>query len=365
MSATSKRTPLSRTILAVVLFVVLTVGGRGLALSVLIGGYYPLEAFAIDAIGLAAIVALLRGLDWALMRLLRLIVGSSGGRARNAATRLLHVGLLLAIALPFVITLVQLHPQRIACGGTPARAGIPYEDVVLESEGLRLHAWHAPSATTSSPVVLIAHGIGANKDNFLPALEVVHKLGYPALIFDFQAHGDSQGHFATFGFREAHDVKAAYDWLRQEYPGRPVYALGYSMGGAAVLRADAEHGIFDKVVLDATYARAENVAKQTLLRHVPFVREPIWQAARFWMVVLSGLDPDDLRSDELIVEVAAAKPVLLIHGTEDAVIPCEESRRLHAASGERVDLWILRGAGHVEAMHHFRYRRRLERFFGQ
>ncbi len=53
------------------------------------------------------------------------------------------------------------------------------------------------------------------------------------------AHGNSDGRFTTFGCLEAEDVKTACDWVAARHPGQPIYALGYSMGGTAILRAAA------------------------------------------------------------------------------------------------------------------------------
>jgi hypothetical protein len=64
---------------------------------------------------------------------------------------------------PFLMTLVQSHPQKIACVAVPADFGLPSTDITLESEGLKLSGWHIPASSPERPVVVICHGLGANK----------------------------------------------------------------------------------------------------------------------------------------------------------------------------------------------------------
>jgi fermentation-respiration switch protein FrsA (DUF1100 family) len=53
-----------------------------------------------------------------------------------------------------------------------------------------------------------------------------------------------------------------------------------------------------------------------------------------------------------VVDEIAPRPLLLMHGTADPVIPFEHSERLHAAAGEPSELWILEGARHAALFDH-------------
>ncbi len=58
--------------------------------------------------------------------------------------------------------------------------------------------------------------------------------GWPALRFNFRGTGLSEG--AHDGLAESDDVRAALDWLGNEYK-RPVVLLGFSFGAAMAIRA--------------------------------------------------------------------------------------------------------------------------------
>jgi pimeloyl-ACP methyl ester carboxylesterase len=340
---------------------VAVVGGRGFTLARLMGGRYPLSYLVFDVVAFGVVIAALRLFDRLLLAGVQRLVGERG-RGRWLAARALHAVILLVVVFPFILVTLQLHPLRITTTGTPRAVGLPYADIRFPADGRSLAGWHIPSGRAEGPVVLIAHGFNANKENFLLPAVLVHQLGHDVVTFDFRAHGDSDGHTSTFGLAEARDVKAAHDWIRRTLPDRPVYALAYSMGGAAVIHAAADYGLFERIVLDSTFASLEAVARGTLLRPFGPLATPLWTLGCGWGWVWAGVDLDAHRPGERIGALAA-RPLLLIHGTGDRLIPAAEALRLHDATGRRADLWLVPGADHVQTVDHPEYRERLRRFF--
>ena len=53
---------------------------------------------------------------------------------------------------------------------------------------------------------------------------------------------------------------------------------------------------------------------------------------------------------EQVIAGIYPRPVLLIHGTEDNIIPFEQAKRLQAASSSNVELWSLNGSRHTEGI---------------
>lgn len=340
--------------------VVAVVAGRGCTVAWVIGGRYPISAFLFDVVAAGLLLGVLRGIDYGLQWCIRTFCPSRPTWRVSAQTaRLAFVALVI---LPFLITALSVHPQRIACRATPEMFGLPFEEVDLDSGGIGLRAWYVPGANDSGPVILVAHGLGANKQNFLPPVAQLHSLGYPVLIHDFRGHGDSGGLTITYGLHEAQDVRAAHDWLAQRHPGRPVCALAYSMGAAAVARAANEYGIFDRIVLDSTFSSVRNVAQARFLRFFGPLDSLVWWEIRLWGWIWTGADVAD-SAPARYADVLRQKPVLLIHGTDDSMIPCAEARRLHEALGDNAELWLIKGAGHAESILAPEYEDRLRSFF--
>ena len=59
-------------------------------------------------------------------------------------------------------------------------------------------------------------------------MKALHGLGFPVLRFNFRGTGRSQG-LHDNGHGEQDDVRAALDWLQQEFQ-RPILFAGFSFG---------------------------------------------------------------------------------------------------------------------------------------
>jgi uncharacterized protein len=61
----------------------------------------------------------------------------------------------------------------------------------------------------------------------------------------------------------------------------------------------------------------------------------------------------------------APRPLLIIHGDQDRLIPVGDGHALHAAAGHPKELWIAPGAGHVQTFGQDTdaYLARVDRFF--
>jgi pimeloyl-ACP methyl ester carboxylesterase len=331
---------------------------RGRYLAHLLGGAYPLSAAALDVAGLLALVVLLRFFDLATQR------GFAWAwPTRPRVREFVRFGLVFALVGPFFVTLAQMHPQRIANTTTPATLGFDFTAVTFTTtDGVPLQAWFLP-APAGRPVILLTHGIGGNRQNFLPIAQMVQEFGYAVLLLDFRAHGDSDGLISTLGAREADDVRAAVAWLRTHEPHRPIYGLGYSMGGAALVRAEQGERLFAKLVLDCTYARAEHVGRQAMQQF--WLPEPVivgwWWQTCAWGWLLGGVALDDLRPEADLAR-HPDRPTLIIHGLADRTTPPSDAERLHAVTGGRAQLWLVPNAGHLGSANHPAYPERLRQF---
>ncbi|MGB6844679.1 MAG: alpha/beta fold hydrolase [Candidatus Acidiferrales bacterium] len=71
------------------------------------------------------------------------------------------------------------------------------------------------------------------------AAKALHRRGLPVLRFNFRGAGSSEGTHDK-GRGERDDVRAALDWLADEYPGRPIVLAGFSFGSWVGLRVGCE-----------------------------------------------------------------------------------------------------------------------------
>lgn len=274
--------------------------------------------------------------------------------------RFLAVALAALVAyagVAYVMARQVTRAERVAPEESPARYGLDYENVVFPARGGRvsLRGWYVAAAGGSrAAAVVFVHGIHVNRASD-HALEIAARLqaaGYGVLLFDLRGHGESGGRTVSGGYFERQDLLGAVDLLRARgVPDGRIGVIGNSMGGAVAILAAALEPAIGAVVADSPYARAEDLVPQETARAtgvpawsvVPFVPGMRVAARLVFGIDLAALAP----------EAAAARldlPLLLIHGTADTRVPAAHSERIRRASrNPRTVLWLVPGAGHVEA----------------
>jgi alpha-beta hydrolase superfamily lysophospholipase len=198
-------------------------------------------------------------------------------------------------------------------------------------------------------IVLIGHGVTGNKDRpFVIALaEGFAKAGITALRFSFSGNGTSAGKFTQSTVsKEVEDLGAVINAVQD----KSICYVGHSMGGAVgVLRAAKDPSIKALISLAGmvhTKAFAE--------REFGMVKPGegfMWDDTN---CPLSQDYMDDMaRIGSVIDEAPKIKvPWLLVHGTEDDVVPIQESREIFARANEPKQFVELKGANHVFAGEH-------------
>ncbi len=217
-----------------------------------------------------------------------------------------------------------------------------------------------------SPAVIICHGIGASKSDFTELAASLTRHGFAVLLFDFRAHGESEGRRSSLGYHEQKDVRAALDFLkaRREIDPKHIGIYGFSMGASAAILAAARTGAFSAVIADSAFTSLKDEARTAItgfyhLPSFPFLPLAVLTYELYFQTSIGNIDP------EREIAKIAPSPVLLIAGEGDALIPAENGRRLFAAAKEPKELWIIPGADHgaTLAVAGSAYAERVGRFF--
>ena len=167
--------------------------------------------------------------------------------------------------------------------------------------------------------VLLLHGNGGSRGSMLPVLEMLVNADYTVLSISLRAHGDSTGEINDFGWSRRYDVVAAVDFLHDEFPGRPIFVLGRSLGAAAAVFAAND---LDRRVagyfLEQPYKDLRSAVWTRLQNRLPPVVDWIaYGGLRAWSPVFLPVPLDRLSPEERITDIPTAVPVVIVTGSAD------------------------------------------------
>jgi fermentation-respiration switch protein FrsA (DUF1100 family) len=224
--------------------------------------------------------------------------------------------------------------------GKPDPVALPYEEVEFPSgDGTRLTGWFFANAGRRKGTVIHVHGNAANITNhyhgiaFLPAAE------YQVLEFDYRGYGRSEGSPSRSGCLA--DVHAAIDYVkgRKNVDPERIVLFGQSLGAAFAIVAAAERPEVKAVAAEAPFTSHRAIARAVLRRN------PVtWPFAWF----LPDLTLSGAHAPINAVDRIAPRPLLLLHGKADKLIPFGMSEELLARAKEPKRLHAIPGGGHLD-----------------
>ncbi|MBX3063516.1 MAG: alpha/beta fold hydrolase [Anaerolineae bacterium] len=281
-----------------------------------------------------------------------------------ASVSLLIGAAVVTFALGWRRGLKLVYPLRSPiCCQTPADYQLEYQDVVIETaDALKLRGWYIPAKNRAA--IIVAHGAGGNRVAVLPFAAILARHGYGVLLIDLRAHGDSDGTVYAYGWR---DIIAAADFLRNQTDIDPkrIGALGFSLGGVAVLEGVAHDSAIAAVISDGAGA--------VRLEDFPPRRRLIdWW---FWFydlgneqAILRETGEWDKASMRQTVAAISPRPLFLIAaGAADSAsaVEAEINQHLFEAAGGEKQLWSVPNAIHTTgfAIEPVEYERRIVAFF--
>lgn len=225
---------------------------------------------------------------------------------------------------------------------------VPYEPVYITArDGAKLAAGYY-HVREGAPFQIQVHGYrGSGVRDFCGGNKLAREAGHNTLVVTQRAHGESSGNALSFGIRECRDVLDWVDYVNRRFgPDTRIILSGVSMGAATVIMA-SQFDLPDNVcciLADSPYSSPRAIIRKVCGdMHLPAALA--YPFVRLGAILYGGFDPD---SDSPVKAVKKAqKPILIIHGEDDAFVPCSMSKEIQDANPAMVERHTFPGAGHA------------------
>eukprot|EP00013_Stygamoeba_regulata_P006204 CAMPEP_0177641694 /NCGR_PEP_ID=MMETSP0447-20121125/7199_1 /TAXON_ID=0 /ORGANISM="Stygamoeba regulata, Strain BSH-02190019" /LENGTH=426 /DNA_ID=CAMNT_0019143821 /DNA_START=45 /DNA_END=1327 /DNA_ORIENTATION=- len=235
---------------------------------------------------------------------------------------------------------------------------LDYEDVEFPTDGgVILRGWFVPApsrrAAQSKTGVVFVHGGGC----IPPTRTAIPKEGYGCLLFDFREHGisDGKGRGFSYGLREHKDVISAVRFMRSAFAFDRVVVCGTSVGASSAILAASIEPTIDGVIAENPVADIDEFAVfhlKKVVKHYtnPWIRDylllPLYMLVNLMFHLrVTGLVHRYVAPVSVIKRISP-RPILLMHGTADDIVPLHHSERLHDAAGENKSFWVAHDSWH-------------------
>ncbi|MBD7984938.1 alpha/beta fold hydrolase [Sporosarcina sp. Sa2YVA2] len=234
---------------------------------------------------------------------------------------------------------------------------------VETDEGIRIHSQFIAQPTPEQKGVVLVHGFRSTGGDMGKLAKFYYDQGFDVLLPDARGHGDSEGDYIGFGWHDRMDILQWVDFLTA-HGDEQIILHGNSMGAATVLMASGEELPVEVrgIVADSSYSSVkEELAHQ--LKHIYNLPAfPLLEVTSFVTKLRAGYTFGEA---SVVNQVKKnTRPVFIIHGDADDLVPTEMAQQIYGAANGDKDLWIVPDAGHVKAYDNvtMEFERRLQTF---
>ena len=193
--------------------------------------------------------------------------------------------------------------------------GVPVAGATLSALQLRL--------PNPKGIVFFLHGNGGNLQTWMTNVDFYRRVNYDLFMLDYRGYGKSTGHVESE--QQLHDdVKAAWNQIAPQYAGKKIAFYGRSLGTGLATKLASE------IQPDLTIL----VSPYTSLQAMGDAQYP-------WLPGFINRYP--MHSDQWLA--AITRPVVVVHGDRDALIPIAHGETLSKLRAT-TEMLVITGAGH-------------------
>lgn len=230
------------------------------------------------------------------------------------------------------------------------------QELSLEIDGIKLwgQIYLPQNHNIPCPSICLCHGLprgtprDANDPGYPALAERFSDAGFLTAIFNFRGAGESGGNFDILGWTR--DLTAALDHIssRDEVDKDKIAVMGFSAGAAVCIYVAAHDHRVSAVISCAspTVSRLGDNSKLAKKYIAEFREMGIIRDADFppslhdWMASFNHVYSLGW------VSRVSPRPLLILHGADDEVVPVASSRALYRRAKQPKHMMVFEGAGH-------------------
>jgi uncharacterized protein len=281
--------------------------------------------------------------------------------------------LILLIPLLFIAALAWLGSNYLLARRPPDKAdslenyGLTAEAAEFQSgDGVILRGWYV-AAENSVKTVIVCSGANGSLDADVHVAPWLHEAGFNVLLFNWRAHGQSDGNVVTLGFNERYDLIAAVQFAKAQGAER-IGVLGFSMGGTVAIDTAAVYEDINAIVADSPFVTIVSAVAGGLIERG--LHEGLsYLLARLLLITACVRTQLNLFEIDVVhwISRVAPRPLLLMFGEQDVIAPKGETDLAFAKAHEPREIWRVPEAAHRNLYTHRpeEYRHRIIEFFTQ
>jgi alpha-beta hydrolase superfamily lysophospholipase len=198
---------------------------------------------------------------------------------------------------------------------------------IASGKAEQLHGLFLPSEQEAAPVLLYLHGAGWNVSGSSGRMRRMQALGFSVLAVDYRGFGRSSAGLPSEA-TALEDARAAWDWIARRHPAQPRYIFGHSLGGAIAIDLAAQVNDESGTIVDGTFTSILDVVSSFKWGWLP----------------VSSLITQRFESVRKVASIGS--PLLVVHGSEDHLIPPSLGRKLFDAAQEPKRFVLVKGGSH-------------------
>ena len=239
--------------------------------------------------------------------------------------------LLLFITVRLIIKKAFYHPPVKNCD-SPEKYRFEYQEYFLTTKNGKKIQTYLIAPDNLRPFIIGIHGWANCADRLFPMAENLAARGWRLLLVNSRNHGESDEDDYSTMVKFIEDVETGIRFIIEEFGTiQPVLLMGHSLGGATVINVAARNPHVKAAASIAAFSDMDRLLRKSFAdKKVPGV---LIQLLFRYIELKIGEKFNNISPNRVAARLD--KPLLLIHGDKDNLVPVSEFEELKRAVPEQ------------------------------